>query len=594
MRGAAKAGKIADQLYVFPSLLSKADPATVSEYWRAVSLKSISSSPPWGVRWLPKNKNDHLTPGVLHRVMLAVWQSDFVKLGNVDMDRGYSNVCHLELATCHILLVMDDSVQLAQSPNALSMGVFPRPSSVEHQAEYVKALRWLFWLVHDAVHHIYHREVRVNNLCERCADAWPIKCNNSENGGQVEEMQLHRPAPIPDQPLGGRLRTRYHDDVCFLRLSCMHDVDKYEPRGAYELLETFIPPVAPPPVALDHPDLSLAFPEMKDADHLDPKKLCVDLLLMVVTDVEFFAVMRKLRRLPGHEAVLRGTPNLNTYLVGVFGVYRVALVQCGMGGGGTNGATLVANRAVAFWHPKAVIMVGIAFGLLPAKQDFGDVLVSSQLASYNLQRVTGPEEAVTYRGTIAPGGAHLAPRFRAASTYDWMFARADGRPCKVLCGQVLSGDVLVDSLTYGARLLGQFPNALGGEMEGHGVSAACLAEGAQWIVVKAVCDFAGMDGQPKRKEAQSFAAAAATSLVHHVLSRHCLGGLDCVAVRSGDIPSGDVPVAGAPALASDSPRTRRFPRFLSLLLCACALLCFFQVFRFSVGQVFVCFLISSH
>jgi hypothetical protein len=57
------------------------------------------------------------------------------------------------------------------------------------------------------------------------------------------------------------------------------------------------------PPALDHPDLSPPVPEMKDADHLDPKKLCVDLLLMVVTEVEFFAVMRKLKPLPGHEAV---------------------------------------------------------------------------------------------------------------------------------------------------------------------------------------------------------------------------------------------------------------------------------------------------
>jgi hypothetical protein len=212
---------------------------------------------------------------VLHRVMLAIWQSDFVKQGNVDMDRGYSNVCHLELATCHIVLVMDDSVQLAQSPNALSMGVFPQPLSLTNVAEYAGALRWLFWLVHDAVHHNYHREVRVNNLCERCADIWPIKCDYSENGGQVAEVQLHRTTPNPDQQLGGHLRTRYHDDVCILRLICKHRVEKYKPRGAYELLGMFVPLVAPPSAPLNHPDLSLAFPEMKDADHLDPKKLCM-------------------------------------------------------------------------------------------------------------------------------------------------------------------------------------------------------------------------------------------------------------------------------------------------------------------------------
>jgi nucleoside phosphorylase len=53
-------------------------------------------------------------------------------------------------------------------------------------------------------------------------------------------------------------------------------------------------------------------------------------------------------------------------------------------------------------------------------------------------------------------------------------------------------------------------------MEGVGLAAAAVRHGVPWIIVKAICDWA--DGK-KHKEHQSLAAAAAVSLVHHVLAQ---------------------------------------------------------------------------
>jgi len=82
-------------------------------------------------------------------------------------------------------------------------------------------------------------------------------------------------------------------------------------------------------------------------------------------------------------------------------------------------------------------------------------------------------------------------------------------------GAVLSGEELIDNAARKAELLQRFPEAIGGEMEGTGLSAASFYERRPWILIKAICDWA--DGV-KNSYHQPLAAAAAASLVHHVLS----------------------------------------------------------------------------
>ena len=65
-------------------------------------------------------------------------------------------------------------------------------------------------------------------------------------------------------------------------------------------------------------------------------------------------------------------------------------------------------------------------------------------------------------------------------------------------GDGLSGEKLVDNLDFRDQLLNLEPEAIGGEMEGAGLYVACQDKKVDWILVKAVCDWA--DGQKGKRQ----------------------------------------------------------------------------------------------
>ena len=80
------------------------------------------------------------------------------------------------------------------------------------------------------------------------------------------------------------------------------------------------------------------------------------------------------------------------------------MVQSEMGAGGPAGATLVVHEGIKALSPSAVILVGVAFGLIPEQQRSGDILVARQLAGYELQKIeqgSAGEEIIRPRGDRA-------------------------------------------------------------------------------------------------------------------------------------------------------------------------------------------------
>lgn len=251
--------------------------------------------------------------------------------------------------------------------------------------------------------------------------------------------------------------------------------------------------------------------EEKTASETD--KLSVDVVLLTAVRPELEAVLRCFQPLPNQQFVWRVVERKETYYVGSFGEQTAVVTMCRMGHsdqGASFGATF---KAIDRWRPKAVIMVGIAFGKDPEKQAIADVLVSSQVICYGQRRV-GKGNKVVYRGPITPCGAALLNRFR--NELHWQFLRPDGTECGHKDGPILSGEVLVDDPEFKAKLFQEYPQAIGGEMEAVGIYAASAEWDLEWIIVKAICDWADGD---KGKADQPLAAAAAVSLVHSVLSR---------------------------------------------------------------------------
>jgi nucleoside phosphorylase len=238
----------------------------------------------------------------------------------------------------------------------------------------------------------------------------------------------------------------------------------------------------------------------------------IDIVIITATDPEVEAVLRRLEPYPRRRAILKGFVEQETYYLGRFGGYLAAVTKCRMGSLDSGSATLATQHAKRVWRPRAIIMVGIALGKDPAKQKIADVLVASQIISYEPQRV-GQTQTV-HRGPITPSNPTLLNRFEIVP--HWAFARPDGSRCERHVGPVLSGEKLIDDPEFKASLFDAYPQAIGGEMEGVGLAAAAVRENLPWILVKAICDWA--DGK-KHKKHQPLAAAAAVSLVHHVLDQ---------------------------------------------------------------------------
>jgi nucleoside phosphorylase len=208
----------------------------------------------------------------------------------------------------------------------------------------------------------------------------------------------------------------------------------------------------------------------------------------------------------------------DTYYLGRFGAFETVVTMCTMGSEGVSGSTLTIDAAIRQWKPATVVLVGIAFGSNRRKHLPGDVLIAQELAPYEHQKI-GNE--ITFRNPIPASSAALVNRFRNA--LDWRFERPDKSVCRVHIGLVLAGGKLVNNAEFKIGLLRQFPNAIGGEMEGSGLWAASDRNGTEWVLAKAVCDWA--DGH-KGDEYQEMAAASAASLCEHVFSDpHALDGL---------------------------------------------------------------------
>jgi nucleoside phosphorylase len=312
------------------------------------------------------------------------------------------------------------------------------------------------------------------------------------------------------------------------------------------------------------PGVAFRDPPMEDIERSTTEGLLrhTDLLLVTVTPVERSAVLSRLWPLLDAEAVLTGSLDLVTYRFGQFGRYRAAHVQSTMGSGGSRGSALTTHEAIQRAQPKAVLVLGIAFGASRLRFHLGDVLVAEQIAPYELAKLASEDDL--HRGHQLRAGVHLAERF-ANRRDDWRYLRGLDR-VDVHQGLVLSGEKVIDRGTFRDALLQHYRTAIGGEMEGSGAYAAAERHSTQILLIKGICDWA--DGH-KNDRAQAFAADAAVSLAEHVVSKPDilteLGARDCGLPRRSDAAAPGkrketLSTAMALPLVADAPMKKDLPR----------------------------------
>ncbi len=261
------------------------------------------------------------------------------------------------------------------------------------------------------------------------------------------------------------------------------------------------------------PRLAGALDRLHD-EYLPPPQ--TDVLLVVATEVEHEAVIKVFDN-NGYRLTDRSFSTTNAYQrFSPIGGARVTLVRCSMGQGGPGGPELTVAEAIGALAPTSVIMVGIAFGIDAHKQKIGDVLLSTHILDYELERVGTDKQGKMVgvsRGSRPDASPRLLSRFRMARLGNYGLSMREG--------PILSGKKLIDNLDYRDSLHEAFPDAIGGEMEGHGVYSAALRSKVDWIVAKAICDWADGDKHSRKEYRQNLAATNAALAVVRTME---LGG----------------------------------------------------------------------
>lgn len=255
-----------------------------------------------------------------------------------------------------------------------------------------------------------------------------------------------------------------------------------------------------------------------------------NLLILTATKIENEVLHEHLKPINNYDKILQVAKGKHTYYLGVFGAYNIVHVSCGeMGSSGATASIVTTLDAINDWNPTAVLMVGIAFGA-NKKQKIGDVLISEEVVNYEPQRV-GKKEIVA-RGKHGRASTLLVDRFKSlkgwqhevepSRTDTFFFGliknTVNARYANQYFGLVLSGEKLVDNERFKAAMLKKEPMAIGGEMEGAGVFAACDQRVNDWIIVKSICDYADGNKKKDKEKFQDQAIRSAVSLCEAVFS----------------------------------------------------------------------------
>lgn len=249
--------------------------------------------------------------------------------------------------------------------------------------------------------------------------------------------------------------------------------------------------------------LSQRDPNFRDAwrSYMMPDIPGSKILFLTATDIEDEKLIAELERIGVREGPPKKVKNNFVRNFSSKIPVQVYLVRSSAGSSGSNGSTLVAGEAIDALKPDYIISVGICFGADKEKQKIGDVLVSRNIYHYEPGRIS--EKDFVPRGEKLPASSYLlqlcqATKLESANRH---------------IGLIASGEKLVDSEDFVRFLHDQQKEFIGGEMEGSGISAAAQRHKADWIMIKAICDW----GFKKNKKGQPTAAENAARYACKVL-----------------------------------------------------------------------------
>jgi nucleoside phosphorylase len=264
-------------------------------------------------------------------------------------------------------------------------------------------------------------------------------------------------------------------------------------------------------------DHSLPIEDQSFPQRTSPERGKVDLAILTALPLELEAVLRHggtWARIP------LGEPGPRTFYHHRTERGAVAIAGCALGMGQLN-AALVARDTIDAWHPKRMILTGIAGGI-GGNVRLGDIVVSEQIVDYELGRVDGtdtPPRWSVYRSDPAlldPLRNFREDGWAASITVPRPDGRADIMP-RVIFGVVLSGNKVIADATATGAMRSVWSRAVAIEMEGAGIAAAVhqMKGAPPFLVAKSICDMAD---SRKNDAWQSYAADVAAAFTVSLLA----------------------------------------------------------------------------
>jgi adenosylhomocysteine nucleosidase len=219
-----------------------------------------------------------------------------------------------------------------------------------------------------------------------------------------------------------------------------------------------------------------------------------DLLLFVAIRSELEELLRRALEMGLTVSKLHGRES-EYYNLDKVGSRNVMVVKTSEGPFSHAGSAAKAIHCLTETQASGMISVGMAFGTIPAIQEPGHILVSTGILAYDQAHVRATHTTSSYHdyGSVPrfPASASLLDEFRKTSTQaDWKG--------KAHIGLMLSGAAKIYCPEFRDRLArkcahGKGDLAIGGDMEAVGIASASTSEAPNWIVIKAISDFADHD-----------------------------------------------------------------------------------------------------
>lgn len=220
-------------------------------------------------------------------------------------------------------------------------------------------------------------------------------------------------------------------------------------------------------------------------------------LIVTTTKIETAEFQKRMAN-EGLEPKIVSKDTLTFWHYGTINNVEITMIKLTeMGSAKSGGSAISVFDSINHLNPDYIIMIGIAFGLDKKNQKLGDILVSRELQDYDSQKVN--DDSTIARGHKIPAGPKLLNRFDNASQ---IFTDHE-----VEFGLIISGGSLSNSLNLVEQLKKDYPEAIGGEMEGTGLQSSSYNKSKEWILIKGICDWGFDKNVPTKVQDQKNAVS---------------------------------------------------------------------------------------